>query len=65
MNTVIRLVVLIPAAIICPLIALLAVGFGGLSVGSVALGLAIALSPYALLAWTITDHRKRHNKRLG
>lgn len=58
-NTEIRLLVLIPAAVICVVIAFLGLGFGGLNVKSMMLTIVVAGTPLALIAWTISDHRKR------
>ena len=60
MNTAIRLFVLIPAAIVSALIGILGLGFGGLTIRSVGLSVAIGGTPIALIAWTILDYRKRH-----
>lgn len=62
MHTAIRLLVLIPAAAICAVIAFLSLGFGGLNLGSVTLAVVIFITPAVLITWTVTDHRKRHRK---
>lgn len=59
MNTAIRLLVFIPAAPICAVLAFLGMGFAGLNVASVTLAIVITITPIALIAWTLTDHRKR------
>ncbi len=59
MNTAIRLLVLIPAAAVCALLAFLSFGFGGLNVASLTLAIVLAITPVGLIAWTVADHRKR------
>lgn len=65
MNTAIRLLVLIPAAlVICPLAAagLLGFGLGGFQLMPTVLAIVLAVAPFVLIVWTLSDHRKRHPK---
>ena len=58
-NTVFRLVILIPAALVCSFAALTILEAGGMGVGPAVVSAAIAAAAVALIAWTIADHRKR------
>jgi high-affinity Fe2+/Pb2+ permease len=64
MNTAIRLMVLIPALVICPFVAagLLGFGLGEFQLVPTVLAIVIAVAPFVLIAWTLSDHRKRHRK---
>jgi ABC-type bacteriocin/lantibiotic exporter with double-glycine peptidase domain len=57
--TFIRLLVLIPAALLMALLGMLAIGFAGWSFFSVPLAALFVGWPIALIIWTIRDHRKR------
>ena len=59
MNTIIRLVVLIPATIFAFLMAWVGVGFSGLTPLSILVALMFVGVPSALLVWTIKDHSAR------
>ena len=64
MNTAMRLIILIPGGFILVVIGVLGLGFGGFTVGSFALAIALIASPIALIAWAILDHRRRHSALL-
>ena len=67
MNTLMRLLILIPATAFAILMAWIGIGFAGLGLWSVAFHLAVAAIPAWLLVWTIRDHfvRKRNANRRG
>ena len=62
-NTVFRLFVLVPAAVLIIIVGVLAIGFGGLNVLSVLLGGLLILAPLGLICWSLADHRKRSRAR--
>jgi hypothetical protein len=62
-DTVFRLFVLVPAAVVIIILGVLAIGFGGLNVPSVLLGGLLILAPLGLIWWTLADDRKRSRAR--
>jgi Flp pilus assembly protein TadB len=62
-TTIIRLVVLLPAAAFMALLGVLTIGFAGWSFFSIAIAAFFVGSPIVLIVWTIRDHRHRTASR--
>jgi hypothetical protein len=63
MNTIVRLIILVPGAVLLTAIGLFGLGFAGLSIPSVAAAALLIGTPVALIVWTLRDHHKRGRVR--
>ena len=62
-NTIFRLIVIIPGALLLIAVAIGGLGFAGLTLSSAALAVLLIGTAVAMIVWVFADHRRRARSR--